>query len=144
MTLASAFAFLLCSQRFCLPSGFHTTSAQTYDGVPMTVLGQRLADEIHTPSVNLFEVHGRMGCRHRTFPKHPLFADVFVPVATPIPLTAGCSWFSDLEPVPASLYQEIWQRSQLGMRLVIAAFRSTCPLSPRPSLTLSGERTTQT
>jgi len=91
MTLASAFAFLQCSQRVRPPSSFHKTLAQTYNDVPMTVLDQPLVDKIHTPSVNFFKVHGRMGYRHLTFPKHPLFADVFVPEAMPNPLTAGCS-----------------------------------------------------
>jgi hypothetical protein len=43
------------------------------------VLDQPLVDKIHTPPVSIFKAHGRMGYRHFTFPKHPLFADVFVP-----------------------------------------------------------------
>jgi len=104
MTLASAFAFLLCSQRFRPPSSFPTTLAQTYDGVPMSVLDQPLVDKIHTPSVNP-KVHGRMGYRRFTFAKHPLFADVFVPAATPNPLTAGCSQL-----LTSNLYQLLFTK----------------------------------
>jgi hypothetical protein len=111
----------------CLPA-FILTLAQTYNDVPMRMLRDQFNREIHTPSVNSFEAHGQLGYRHFTFAKHPLFADVFVPVSTPNPVTADCSRFSfDLEPVPASLNQEMWRRSQLGIRLVIAVFGSISP-----------------
>jgi len=85
-----------------------------------------------------------MGYRHFTFPKHPLFADVFVPNGNAEPIDCWLLLVFDLEPIPASLYQEIWRRSQLGMQLMIVAFRSTGPLSPETSFTLSGERVTWT
>jgi len=106
MTLASAFAVLLCSQRFRPPSSFHRTLAQTYDGVPMAVLDQPLVDKIHTPSASIFKARGRIGYRHFTFPKHPLFADVFVPNGNAEPI--DCWLLSAFK--TSNLYQPLFTK----------------------------------
>lgn len=96
MTLQSAFAILLCSQRFRPPSDFHKTLAQTYDDVPMRVLDQPLADKIHTPSANFSGLRsGGLSSSHPT-PKDPLFADVFVPDGNTEPI--DCWLLSVSEP----------------------------------------------
>jgi len=67
-----------------------------------STIGQQNTHAVCEP----FKAHGRMGYRHFTFPKHPLFADVFVPNSNAEPNDCWLLSF-DLEPVPASLYQEI-------------------------------------
>jgi hypothetical protein len=91
MTLASTFAFLLCSQRVRPPSSFHKTLAQTYDGVPMPVLDQPLVDKIHTPSVNLSRL--TVGWVIVTSPfRNTHFSQMYsFRMAMPNPMTAGCS-----------------------------------------------------
>jgi hypothetical protein len=94
MTLASAFAFLLCSQRVRPPLSFHKTSAQTYDGVPMTVLDQPLVDKIHTPPANLSRLAVRWVIVITPF-RNTHFSQMYsFRMATPNPLTAGCSQVS--------------------------------------------------
>jgi len=94
MTLASAFAFLLCSRRFRPPSSFRITSAQTYDGVPMTVLDQPLVDKIHTPSASISKLAVGWVIVVSPF-QNTHFSQMYLfHVATPNPLTAGCSRFA--------------------------------------------------
>jgi len=103
MTLASAFAFSLCSQRFRLPFGLGTTLAQTYDGVPMAVLDQPLVDKIHTPSVNLSGSRSD-GISSFHLSKTPTFRRCICSNGNAEPIDCWLLSF-DLEPVPASLYQ---------------------------------------
>jgi hypothetical protein len=105
MTLASAFAFLQCSQRVRPPSSFHKTLAQTYNDVPMTVLDQPLVDKIHTPSASFPKL--TVGWVIVTSPfRNTHFSQMYsFRMAMPNPLTAGCSWFST-----SNLYQLLFTK----------------------------------